>query len=73
MHKKGIEVNKKKGKVVLEASPLTNLKKLQSLIGKINFLRRFIPNLLAKTKVSLIVENQERGGIHVDEKASAIF
>ena len=50
MHKEEIEVEKNKAKAVLKASSPTNLKQLQSLIGKINFLRRFIPNLLAKTK-----------------------
>ena len=51
VHKKGIEVDKNKTKVVLEVSPPTNLKQLQSLMGKINFLQRFIPNLSTKMKV----------------------
>ena len=37
VHKKGIKVDKTKAKAVLEVSPPTNLKQLQSLIGKINF------------------------------------
>jgi hypothetical protein len=35
-------------KVIDEVVPPTNLKKLQSLLGKINFIRRFISNLSQK-------------------------
>ena len=42
VHQKGIEVDKNKVKVVLEAKAPRNKKKLQSLIGKINFLQRFM-------------------------------
>ena len=38
VHMKGIEVDKNKAKEVLEASLPANLKQLQSLMGKINFL-----------------------------------
>ena len=34
VHKNGIEVDKIKAKAVLEASPLMNLKRLQSLTGR---------------------------------------
>ena len=37
VHKKGIKVDNNKAKAVLEASPPTNLKKLQSLMGKDKF------------------------------------
>jgi hypothetical protein len=37
----------------------TNLKELQSLLGKINFVRRFISNLSQKVLPFSIVENQE--------------
>ena len=49
MHKKGIEVDKNKAIAVLD--PPMNLNQLQSLMGKINFLRRFIPNLSTKMKI----------------------
>ena len=49
VHKKGIEVDKNKAKVVLD--PPMNLNQLQSLMGKINFLQRFIPNVSTKTKI----------------------
>jgi hypothetical protein len=41
VHKKGIEINQNKTK----AKPPSTAKELQSLLGKINFLRRFISNL----------------------------
>jgi hypothetical protein len=44
----GIEVSKKSMKAIDEVVPPTNLKELQSLLGKINFVRRFISNLSQK-------------------------
>jgi hypothetical protein len=40
VHEGGIEVGKKSIKAIDEVVPPTNLKELQSLLGKINFLRR---------------------------------
>nr|KYP45445.1 Transposon Ty3-I Gag-Pol polyprotein [Cajanus cajan] len=51
VHQKGIEVDKNKTKAIMETRPPPNKKELQSLMGKINFLRRFISNLSGKTKV----------------------
>ena len=51
VHKKGIEVNHTKTKAIMDVAPPSNKKELQSLLGKINFLRRFISNLSGKTKV----------------------
>jgi hypothetical protein len=48
VHEGGIEVGKKSMKAIDEVVPPTNLKKLQSLLGKINFVRRFISNLSHK-------------------------
>jgi hypothetical protein len=45
VHEGGIEVGKKSMKAIAEVVPPTNLKELQSLLGKINFVRRFISNL----------------------------
>jgi hypothetical protein len=48
VHEWGIEVGKKSMKAIDEVVPPTNLKELQSLLGKINFVRRFISNLSQK-------------------------
>lgn len=50
VHKKGIEIKKK---AIFNTKPLSNKKKLRSLLGKVNFLRRFISKLSGKTKVFL--------------------
>jgi len=44
VHKKGIEVNQNKTKAIMETKAPSTKKELQSLLGKINFLRRFISN-----------------------------
>ena len=48
IHEGGIGVGKKSMKAIDEIVPPTNLKELQSLLGKINFVRRFISNLSQK-------------------------
>jgi len=50
VHKKSIEINQNKTKAILETKPPSTKKELQSLLGKINFLRRFISNLSGKTQ-----------------------
>lgn len=51
VHKNGIEINHNKMKAILSTKPLTTKKQLQSLLGKINLLRRCISNLSSKTEV----------------------
>jgi len=51
VHKKGIEINQSKTKAVLETNPPSTKKELQSLLGIINLLRRFISNLSGRTEV----------------------
>ncbi|XP_020234174.1 uncharacterized protein LOC109814215 [Cajanus cajan] len=51
IYQKGIEVDRNKTKAIMETRPPSNKKELQSLLGKVNFLRRFISNLSGKTKV----------------------
>ncbi|XP_045822028.1 uncharacterized protein LOC123914912 [Trifolium pratense] len=67
VHKKVIEINQNKTKAILETKPPTNKKQLQSLLGKINFLRRFISNLRASgtTLGSMLAQEDESG----EEKA----
>ena len=48
VHERGVEVRQKSMKAIDEAVPPTNKTQLQSLIGKINFIRRFISNLSEK-------------------------
>jgi hypothetical protein len=48
VHEGGIEVAKKSIKAIDEVVPPTNLMELQSLLGKINFVRRFISKLSQK-------------------------
>ena len=45
VHERGIEIGQKSMKAINEAVPPTNKIELQSLLGKINFIRRFISNL----------------------------
>lgn len=51
VHKRGIEINQNKTKAILDLKSPSTKKQLQSLLGKINFLRSFISNLNGKTKV----------------------
>ena len=45
VHERGIKVGKKSIKAIDEAVPPTTKTELQSLLGNINFIRRFILNL----------------------------
>ena len=45
MHERGIEIGLKSQEAVKTMKPPTMKKELQKLIGKINFVRRFISNL----------------------------
>ncbi|CAL8992805.1 unnamed protein product [Prunus brigantina] len=48
VHQRGIEIDKNKAKFIIEALPPRNKKELQTLLEKINFLRRFISNYAGK-------------------------
>ena len=50
VHHRGIEVDENKARAILNAPPPTTKKQLQSLLGQINFLRRFIANSAGKMK-----------------------
>jgi hypothetical protein len=48
VHERGIEVDPKKVEAIRRIQELTCKKDLQSLLGKVNYLRRFISNLAGK-------------------------
>lgn len=50
VHKKGIEINQNKTKPIMETQTPSKKKGLKCILGKINFLRRFISNLSGKTR-----------------------
>ena len=50
VHKKEIEVDKNKARVIIEAAPLRTKKKLQRLIGQINFIRQYIASCIGKVQ-----------------------
>lgn len=50
IHQRGIEIDKNKAKAIMAAPPPTSKKELQSFLGKVNFLRRFISNLAGKIR-----------------------
>jgi len=50
VHKKGIKINQNKTKAILEIKPPSTKKEIQSLLGKIKFLGRFISNLSGRTE-----------------------
>ena len=62
MHQRGIEVDKNKAKAIIDALVPKNKKQLQSLLGKINFLRRFIANSAGKVHAfsALLKINKEK-------------
>ena len=45
VHEREIEIGQKNMKAIDETVPPTNKTELQSLLGKINFIRRFISNM----------------------------
>nr|XP_028946874.1 uncharacterized protein LOC114820421 [Malus domestica] len=50
-HQMGVEVDKNKARAMMETPHSTNKVQLQRLLGKINFLRRFIANLAGKIQL----------------------
>ncbi|CAL9021206.1 unnamed protein product [Prunus brigantina] len=48
VHQRGIEVDKNKATTIMAAPPPRTKKELQSFLGKVNFLRRFISDLAGK-------------------------
>ena len=55
VHERGIEICQKSMKAIDEAVPPTNKIELQSLLGKINFIRRFISNMSERILPFLLI------------------
>ncbi|XP_051115706.1 uncharacterized protein LOC127240898 [Andrographis paniculata] len=59
VHEKGIEVDANKTKAVLTVQPPRSVKEVQSLLGKVNYLRRFISNAAGKLKpITKLLKNK---------------
>ena len=50
VHNRGIKIDENKAKAILATKPSRNKKELQSFLGQINYLRRFISNAASKTR-----------------------
>ncbi|XP_051117881.1 uncharacterized protein LOC127242396 [Andrographis paniculata] len=50
VHERGIEINANKAKAILTSRPPQTVKEIQSLLGKVNYLRRFISNVAGKVR-----------------------
>ena len=51
VHQRGVEVDQNKAKAIISAKAPQNKKELHKFMGQVNYLRRFISNLVGKTKV----------------------
>lgn len=51
IHNKGIKVERNKVQTILKAKPFTNKKKFLNFYGSLDYLGRFIANLIGKIKV----------------------
>jgi hypothetical protein len=73
VHERGLEVGQKSMKAIDEAVPPTCKTELQSLLGKINFIRSFISNLLERilpfSPLLKLKNNQEFKWGDVQQKA----
>ena len=49
VHQKGIDVDPKKVQAIATMKPPTTLTQLKSFLGKLSYIRRFIPGLAALT------------------------
>lgn len=74
VHKKGIEINQNKTKAILNLKPPLTKKQIQSLLGNINFLRRFISNLSDKTTIfSPLLKIKKESDFHCGREQQEAF
>ena len=72
VHERGIEIGQKSIKAIDEVVPPTTKIELQSMLGKINFIRRFISNLLKRvlpfSPLLKLKNNQELIGVTYNKR-----
>ena len=51
VHQSGVEIDQNKAKAIISAKAPQNKKELQKFLDQVNYLRRFISNMIGKTKV----------------------
>lgn len=74
VHKKGIVINQNKTKAIVSTSDPITKKQLQSLLGKINFLKIFISNLSGKTQFfSPLLRMKKEDGFKWESKHHKAF
>ncbi|CAN6575482.1 unnamed protein product [Malus baccata var. baccata] len=74
VHHRGIEVDANKTRAIISAPPPTTKKQLQSLLGQVNFLRRFIANSAGKMKAfSTILKLNDSDKFVWNEEHQAAF
>ena len=59
IHHRGIDLDPTKAEAIIALSPLTTLKELRSFVGKVSYLRRFIPGLVEILKP--LMEQTKKG------------
>jgi hypothetical protein len=73
VHEGGIEVGTKSMKAIDEVVPPTNLKQLQSLLGKINFVKIHFKSVTEGFAVLSIAEAKERSEVHMGRRTTKDF
>ena len=74
VHHRGIEIDENKARAIINAPPPTTKKQLQSLLGQINFLRRFIANSAGKMKAfSMLLKLKDKDKFEWREEHQAAF
>ena len=51
VHQRGVEVDQNKAKAIISAKAPQNKKEVQKFLGQVNYLRRFMSNLVGKTRI----------------------
>ena len=74
VHQSGIEVDQNKAKAIASANAPQNKKELQKYMGQVNYLRRFISNLVGKTKeFTDLVKPKDRDEFTWEEQHQVVF